>query len=59
MTLKLIYFILSIDGYFEIDGRTCNILNGDFNCALDKKNQDKYPSRAYDEPGTKGYGMLF
>ena len=26
-------FILSIDIYFDIEGPTCNILNGDFSCA--------------------------
>ena len=32
-------FILYIDRYLEIDGPTCTILNGDFNCVLDKKNR--------------------
>ena len=30
-------FILSIDRYLDIDGLTCNILNGDINCVLDKQ----------------------
>jgi exonuclease III len=49
-------FILSIDRYLEIEGPTCNILNGDFSCALDK-NISRLPSRLYDEPGS--YGILF
>jgi len=27
--------ISSIDRYLEIDGQTCTILNGDFNCVLE------------------------
>jgi hypothetical protein len=38
-------FILSIDRYLEIEGSTCNILNGDFSCALDK-NISILPSRS-------------
>ena len=45
------HFILSIDVYFDIDGPTCNIMNGNFNCVL-YKNIDRLPSRSYDEPGT-------
>jgi exonuclease III len=40
--------ILSIDRYLDIDGPTCNILNGDFNCVLDNKKLDRLPSRSYD-----------
>ena len=32
-------FILSIDIYFDIEGTTCTILNGDFNRALYKKHR--------------------
>ena len=46
-------FILYIDRFLEIDGPTCNILNGDFNCVLDKKKIDILPSRSYAKPGTK------
>ena len=46
-------FILSIDRYLDTDGPTCKILNGDFNCVLDKKKLDRLPSQSYDEPGTK------
>ena len=38
------HFILSIDIYFDIEGPTCNILNGDFNFVL-YKNIDRLPSR--------------
>jgi exonuclease III len=46
--------ILSIDRYMylDIDGPTYNILNGDFNCVLDKKKLDRLPSRSYDQQGT-------
>ena len=45
-------FILSIDRYLEIDRPTCNILNSEFICVLDK-NIDRHPSRSYDKPGAK------
>ena len=52
-------FILYIDRYLEIDGTTCNILNGDFNCALDKKKYIDFRVERMTNQERRSYRILF